>query len=53
MRFIEEAPLRKGVLLYLNDLERFLHDLNSKGIDSIAKDIEDELDICLRLFILL
>ena len=38
--------------LYLNDLERFLHDRNSKGLDSIAKDIEDELDIFLRLFIL-
>jgi hypothetical protein len=40
-------------VLYLNDLERFLHDRNSKGLDSIAKDIEDELDIFLRLFILL
>ena len=38
---------------YLNDLEQFLHDRNSKGLDSIAKDIEDELDIFLRLFILL
>jgi hypothetical protein len=37
----------------LNDLERFLHDRNCKGLDSIAKDIEDELDIFLRLFILL
>jgi hypothetical protein len=39
--------------LYLNDLELLLHDRNSKGLDSIAKDIEDELDIFLRLFILL
>jgi hypothetical protein len=39
--------------LYLNGLERILHDRNSKGLDSIAKDIEDELDIFLRLFILL
>ena len=37
----------------MNDLERFLHDRNSKGLDVIAKDIEDELDIFLRLFILL
>jgi hypothetical protein len=36
-----------------NYLEQFLHDRNSKGLDSIAKDIEDELDIFLRLFILL
>jgi len=26
----------------LNDLERFLHDRNSEGLDSIARDIEDE-----------
>ena len=37
----------------MNDLEQFLQDRNSKGLDSIAKDIEDELDIFLRLFILL
>ena len=37
--------------LYLNDSERFLHDNNSKGLDYIAKDIEDELDIFIRLFV--
>ena len=37
----------------MNDLERFLHYRNSKSLDSIAKGIEDELDIFLKLFILL
>jgi hypothetical protein len=36
--------------LYLNDSERFLHDNNSKGLYFIAKDIEDELDIFIRLY---
>jgi hypothetical protein len=37
--------------LYLNDSGRFLHDNNSKGLDFIAKDIEDELYIFIRLFV--
>jgi hypothetical protein len=38
------------MLVMLDDPERFLHDENSKDLDFIAKDIEDELDIFLRLF---
>jgi hypothetical protein len=38
---------------YLNDLEQFLNDRNVNGLTSITEDFESELDIYLKLFVLL
>jgi hypothetical protein len=39
--------------MYLNDLEQFLNDRNVNGLTSITEDFESELDIYLKLFVLL
>ena len=39
--------------MYLNDLEQFLNDRNVNGLTSITEDFEIELDIYLKLFVLL
>ena len=39
--------------LYLNDLEQFLTDKNVIGLQCISDEIENELDILLKLFVLL
>ena len=35
--------------LYLNDLENLMHDKNVHGLDSISDDIENELNMYLKL----
>jgi hypothetical protein len=39
--------------MYLNDLEQFLNDRNVNGLTSITEDFEIELDVYLKLFVLL
>ena len=39
--------------IYLNDLQDFLEGLNIKGIDSISRDIENELMLYFKILILL
>jgi len=39
--------------IYLNDLQDFLEGLNIKGIDSISRDLENELMIYFKILILL
>ena len=39
--------------IYLNDLQDFLEGLNIKGIDSISRDIENELMVYFKILILL
>ena len=39
--------------LYLNDLENFMQDKNVHGLDSISDDIENELNMYLKLFVIL
>ena len=40
-------------LMYLNDLEQFLNDRNVNGLTSITEVFEIELDVYLKLFVLL
>jgi hypothetical protein len=39
--------------LYLNDLQEYLENANAKGLKSINTDIEIELSVYLKLFLLL
>ena len=39
--------------LYLNDLQDFLETTNVKGLETISKDIENELMVYFKMFILL
>ena len=39
--------------MYLNDLEQFLNDRNVNGLASSTEDFESELDVYLKLFVLL
>ena len=39
--------------LYLNDLQKYLEESNVKGTHSISLDIENELDVYLKIFLLL
>ena len=39
--------------IYLTDLQDFLEGLNIKGIDSISRDIENELMVYFKILILL
>jgi hypothetical protein len=39
--------------IYLNDLEQFLNDRNVNGLTSITEDFEIELDVYLKLVVLL
>ena len=39
--------------LFLNDLETFLKAKNVTGLESISGDLENQLNICLKLFIIL
>ena len=39
--------------LYLNDLEEFMYTRNVIGLESVSRDLEDDLNVFLKLFILL
>lgn len=39
--------------LYVNDLEKFLVDKNATGLKSITTDFENELNVFVKLFIIL
>ena len=39
--------------LYLNDLEEFMYARNVIGLESVSRDLEDDLNVFLKLFILL
>ena len=39
--------------LYLNDLEEFMYARNVIGLESVSRDLEDDLHVFLKLFILL
>ena len=58
--FVSDIGVRQGenlspllFSLYLNDLHEVLENSDLKGIHSITSDIEDELDIYFKIFVLL